>query len=91
MICIKYLTSERKAKNLIYIRCTKNQDEIVLTQNEEISDRRMKYFFQKFNRTNTSKINLKNTTRIERQCSFYCRIRKEEVNEGLRKIKSGKQ
>ena len=49
----------------------------------------MEYFSKLLNETNTSKTNLReNNSRVERH--FHRRIRTEEVNEALKKMKSGK-
>ena len=80
---------ERKTRDLSNIRCIKNEDGRILTQDEEILNRWMEYFSKLLNETNTSKTNLrKNNSRVERH--FHRRIRTEEVNEALKKMKSGK-
>ena len=47
---------ERKTRDLTNIRCIKNEDGRILTQDEEILNRWMEYFSRLLNETNTRQI-----------------------------------
>jgi len=82
---------EKKARDLVCMRCIKGEDGKVLVEETEIKERWRSYFARLFNGDNEYPLRAESGVREGHlNVSEGSRISKEEVKEALRKMKSGK-
>jgi hypothetical protein len=81
---------ERKMRDIIQVKCIKNETERLLTKNEDIKNRWREYFDKLFNEdSGSSSIKLDiSSDNLNRQ--FVRRIQESEVKDDLKRMKGGK-
>jgi hypothetical protein len=81
---------ERKARNIIQVKCIKDTTKRLLTKDEDIKNRWRKYFNKLFNEdSEISSIEL-DISSYDLNRQFMCRIQESEVKYALKKMKGGK-
>ncbi|MDE1715659.1 hypothetical protein PWG14_24655 [Chromobacterium amazonense] len=83
---------DRRSKDIVQVRCIKDENNKVLFLENDIENRWMRYFDKLFNEGSESTIDFSNfnTLNQNREFHFYHRISKFEVREVLKKMKCGK-
>ena len=83
---------DRKSKDLVQVKCIKDENQKVLFLEEDIQQRWMRYFDKLFNEGCESSIEFRDlsTFNANRDFCFYRHISKTEVEEALKKMKCGK-
>ena len=83
---------ERRTRDLSSVRCIKDEDGKVLVEDAKVQERWQSYFYKFFNGKRFDVFHhTTHLARDEQQSSQPCRpITREEVKEGLRKMKVGK-
>ncbi|MEJ4568238.1 hypothetical protein SJ939_15570, partial [Enterococcus faecium] len=83
---------DRRSKDIVQVRCIKDENNKVLFLEKDIENRWMRYFDKLFNEGSESTIDFSNlnTLNKNREFHFYRRISKSEVSEALKKMKCGK-
>ncbi|WP_272658120.1 hypothetical protein [Providencia sp. PROV105] len=83
---------DRRSKDIVQVRCIKDENNKVLFLEKDIENRWMRYFDKLFNEGSESTIDFSNlnTLNKNREFYFYRRISKSEVREALKKMKCGK-
>jgi hypothetical protein len=81
---------ERKTRDIIQVKCFKDETERLLTKHRDIKNRWREYFDKLFNEDNgSSSIELDiSSDNLNRQ--FVCRIQESEVKDALKRMKGGK-
>jgi hypothetical protein len=81
---------ERKTRNIIQVKCIKDEIERLLTKDEDIKNRWQEYFNKLFNKdSESSSIELDiSSNDLNRQ--FMRRIQESEVKDALKMMKGGK-
>jgi hypothetical protein len=83
-------SKERKMRDIIQVKCIKDETERLLTKDEDIKNRWREYFDKLFNEdSGSSSIELGiSSDDLNRQ--FVCRIQESEVKDVLKRTKGGK-
>jgi hypothetical protein len=81
---------EGKTRDIIQVKCIKDETERLLTKDEDIKNRWREYFDKLFNEdSGSSSIELDiSSDDLNRQ--FVCRIQESEVKDALKRMKGGK-
>jgi hypothetical protein len=81
---------ERKTRDIIQVKCIKDETERLLAKDEDIKNRWREYFDKLFNEDNgSSSIELDiSSDDLNRQ--FVCRIQQSEVKDALKRMQGGK-
>ncbi|KAJ7976642.1 Retrovirus-related Pol polyprotein LINE-1 [Quillaja saponaria] len=81
---------ERRTKDLIRIKCIKDEADRVLVKEDEINERWRTYFDTLFNEESRGDFGDLDVTFDDTNCRFVRRIRAQEVKEAMHKMKNGK-
>ncbi|KAL0906721.1 hypothetical protein M5K25_025237 [Dendrobium thyrsiflorum] len=83
---------DKSSKDLVQVKCIKDEDQKVLLLEEDIQQRWMRYFNKLFNEDYENAIDFGDLSILneKKDFCFYRRISKIEVREALKKMKCGK-
>ena len=81
---------ERKTRDIIQVKCIKDETEWLLTKDEEIKNRWRKYFDKLFNEDSGSSSIKLDTSLDDLNRQFVCRIQESEVKDALKMMKGDK-
>jgi CDP-diacylglycerol pyrophosphatase len=81
---------ERKTRDIIHVKCIKDETEQLLTKDEDIKNRWREYFDKLYNEdSESSSIELDiSSDDLNRQ--FMCRIQEFDVKDALKRMKGGR-
>ena len=80
---------ERESRDLDHVKCIKSDNQEVLVKDNYIKERWREYFNKLLNAYSIGALRLREDILLAEQ-TFYCRIRVEEVNKALARMKTGK-
>jgi hypothetical protein len=82
---------ERKTRDIIQVKCIKDETERLLTKDDDIKNRWRGYCDKLFNKEdNVSSFIELDITSDDLNRHFVCRIQEFEINDALKKMKGGK-
>jgi hypothetical protein len=80
----------RKTRDIIQVKCIKDEIERLLTKDEDIKNRWREYFDKLFNEDSESSSIELDISSDDLNMQFVCRIQESEVKDALKRMKGGK-
>jgi hypothetical protein len=80
---------ERRMRDIIQVKCTKDETERLLTKYEDIKNRWQKYFDKLFSEDSGSSSILLDLSSDDLNRQFVCRIQESKVKDALKRMKGG--
>jgi hypothetical protein len=81
---------ERKMRNIIQVKCIKDEREWLLTKGEDIKNKWREYFDKLFNKDSESSSIELDISSDDINNQFMCRIHESEVKDDFKRMKGGK-